>query len=234
MRRAVLVSTLALVGCALGAAPARATSLIFEPDSGSFANFGVLPQGYGDRVVAASQDGFAYSLSGGVTPNVVTDYGNGALPTIYTWDTDYGDLRHVIFAQEPQVFQFRLVADAGYQVTLNSFDMASWPNVDYTIDRVSVVDGDGNILYNQNNVLSQGDFVGPRHTSFLFSGLTASVLEIQFDSRNMGDSDDVGIDNINFSQSSSSVPEPATLTTLGIGLLTLARSIRRRAVRPAR
>jgi hypothetical protein len=202
--------TCALAVAALTATPkalADSTTLIFEPAVGSFADFAPLPPGYGDHVTMNVQGGYKYDVTGGGTPNVTTGYSVGTMPTIFTWAEDFGDLHHVIFAQEPRVFEFDLVADAGFQVTLNSFDMAAWPHLDYVINSVSVLDGNDNVLFNQNNVLIEGDAVGPQHTHFDFAGVTAPTLKIEFDSRNV-DSDDVGIDNINFSQSgAAAVPE---------------------------
>ena len=57
------------------------------------------------------------------------------------------------------------------------------------------------MLFNVNNPTIEGDPSGPPHSHFDFglSGLRASTLRIMFDSTNV-DSDDVGIDNITFSQ----------------------------------
>jgi hypothetical protein len=129
--------------------------------------------------------------------------------SLYTWTNDYGDLQHIIFAQEPVAFEMRLVADAGFKVTLNSFDMGGWSHLDFpSIASVSVEDGHGNVLYSQADVHIYGDTTGPQHTHFTFAGVSASELRIKFDSRTDGhgnvlDSDDVGIDNINFSQTSA-------------------------------
>src|ERR1051326_834993 len=149
------------------------TQLIFEPTVGSFVDFVPLAPGYGNNVVATNQGGYKYDLSGGATPNVVTQYATAGMPTIYTWAEDFGDLHHVIFAQEPQVFQFKLIADPGFLVTLNSFDMASWPHLDYTINSVEVQDGNGATLFLQGNPLIEGDSSGPQHTHFSFSGVRA-------------------------------------------------------------
>jgi hypothetical protein len=115
-------------------------------------------------------------------------------------------LQRIIFAQEPQPFEFRLVADPGFKVELNSFDMAGWPHLDFaSIASVSVEDGAGIVLASQSNVLIQGDAIEPQHTHLSFTGITAQELRIKFDSTTDGhgnvlDSDDVGLDNINFSQ----------------------------------
>ena len=221
-----VTSLSALAGCLFFAIlkVAAASTLLFNPASGSFANFNPLPQGYGNRIAAADQDGFHYDLLGGATPNVVTRFATGGMPGIITWDFQFGDLQNVIYAVEPQVFQFDLIADPGFAVTLNSIDMASWPGVEYTINSVTIEDGNGSVLYSQGNPVIHG--ANATHTHFSFNGVTSSTLQILFDATNL-DSDDVGIDNINFSQTSA--PELSTFTLIGIGLISLAvaRSARR-------
>jgi hypothetical protein len=87
--------------------------------------------------------------------------------------------------------------------------MGGWSHLDYpSIASVSVEDGLGTVLYSQADVHIYGNSTGPQHTHFSFAGVSASELRIKFDSRTDGhgnalDSDDVGIDNINFSQSSA-------------------------------
>src|SRR5438477_11356091 len=91
-----------------------AAGLIFEPATGTFGDGGFLPAGYGDRITSAVQDGFKYDLTGGATPNVVSQFGSSdALVDIFTWSSNYGDLAHVVYAREPVPFEFRLVADSG-------------------------------------------------------------------------------------------------------------------------
>jgi hypothetical protein len=198
--------------------PGRADMLLFNPTVGAFSNLNPLPQGYGNRITAADQGGFHYDLVGGATPNVVTQFATGSMPAIFTWDFQFGDLQNVIFAQEPRVFQFNLNADPGFLVTLNSFDMASWPMLDYTIKSVTIEDGNGAVLYSQSNPLIKG--ANSTHTHFSFNGVTANTLQIFFDSTNV-DSDDVGIDNINFSQSRvvDAVPEPSGRALMGLVLV---------------
>jgi hypothetical protein len=201
MKHICLVLALAVcVGAA--ASPAPATVLIFQPAMGQFGDNSPLPAGYGYRVEAEVQDGFLYGLDGGPTPNVTTYYNDGGdFPVLATWSDDFGDLHHVVYAQEPRVFLLGLVADDGFVVTLNSFDMAAWPHLDITINSVAVYDQDGNALLYQASVLIYGAPMGPQHTHFDFTDcpLTGNILYIVYDSTNY-DSDDIGITNINFGQ----------------------------------
>jgi hypothetical protein len=206
----IIIFLYAGVLAAVNVTCSTASQLIFQPAAGGFSDSSLLQAGYGDRIAATSQDGFLYSLDGGATPNVVTRYGpSDNLVNIFTWGEQYGDLHNVIYAQEPQPFEFRLVADSGFKVILNSFDMAGWPNLDFpSIASIRVEDGSGNQLFSQSNVVIQGDANGPQHTYFSFAGVSANELRIKFDSTTDGhgnvlDSDDVGLDNINFSQSAT-------------------------------
>ena len=206
MRRIMLGLSFGVLA-AVNVTCSTASQLIFQPATGGYGNFSLLPAGYGDRIAATTQDGFLYTLDGGATPNVVTQFGStDSLVNIYTWDAQYGDLNNIIFAQEPQPFELRLVADAGFKAVLNSFDMAGWPHLDFpSIASVTVEDGSGNVLFSQSDVLIHGDVSGPQHTHFSFTGVSAHELRIKFDSTTDGhgivlDSDDVGLDNINFSQ----------------------------------
>jgi len=213
----------ALLWSMFAASQAHATLLIFQPSSGVFGDDVSLPAGYGDRVTAAVQNGFLYGLDGGITPNVVASYG----AEISTWDNDFGDLFHVVYAEgdtSTTFFEMDLTADPGFQVKLNSFDMAAWPHIDYTINSVRVLNENDVPLFAQSNVLIQGDSVGPQHTHFDFAGIVSQTLKIQWDATNVlvggfTDSDDVGITNINFSQvQSSGVPEPSTLVLASVVL----------------
>src|SRR5437588_4425 len=79
--RAALVAA-----CALSVSGARATVLIFEPSTGAYGETGIpLPQGYGNRVVSSTQNGFKYLLDGGPTPNVVVQHSTGGFAQLYPW-----------------------------------------------------------------------------------------------------------------------------------------------------
>ena len=189
------------------------TVLTFDPASGSFTSASALPQAYGDRVTAATQGGFKYGTAGGFTPNVVAQYGTtGTNPaTILCWTTSYGNLTGVIYSSPSgSKFQLVLTADAGFNVSLSSFDMAGYPATNYTINNVKVADGTGKVLFNQNNVLIKG--AGPSHTHFTMPiTVVAQKLVITFDSSNQGGYN-VGMDNVQFSQVKLNTPGPGTVS----------------------
>lgn len=213
---------LALTG--LFAFTAQATVLTFDRVSSPFSSGSALPQDYGDNVAAAIQGDYSYGTDHGLTPNVTVEYGGGPPPVngfaVY-WGPDFGDLTGVLEAEsEPIGLQIRLVAEPGYQVQLHGFDMAGWPAATYTINSVRVRDADDNILFEALNPTILG--AGPSHSDFDFPNLlTDEVIKIEWDSTNLGgSSDNIGIDNIAFSQ----IPEPASLALLGLtGLVICGR-----------
>jgi uncharacterized protein (DUF2141 family) len=176
------------------------TVLTFDNAATQWANYTPLPQTYGDRVTAATQNGFKYGTAGGTTPNVLAGYGTaGTKPeTAATWNTGYGNLTNVIFPNPNGTkFQMTLTADTGFKAALGSFDMAAYGAASYTINNVKVTDGSGKVLFNQNSVVIKGS---TSHTHFTMSSTVAAPkLIISYDSTNSGGFD-VGMDNVQFSQ----------------------------------
>ena len=216
MKRLVLVLTLLGLGyvpCTLGA------ELLFQPTGGSWATNTILPQGYGDRIVAPDQNGFHYGLDGGITPNIVARFNQLGMPgpIVTAPPLGTGDLPDAAYpsTSETQPFEYDLIADPGYSVKLRSFNMAIWPGINETINSVSVLDGNNNILWSQTpaDIAGAPDATHPNgtHTHFAFPDLQSQTLKIEFDSTNV-DADDVGITNVVFSQATASpnVPEPST------------------------
>lgn len=238
------------------AAPAAATTLLFDQTRDAASQTLVVPTGsgasvaqdYGDRAASAAhavQGGvFTYGESGeGFTPNVVVDYmggGSGPGQGVSLWQDDYGDLHNVIFgAPASGQLQLQLTADAGFSAVLLGFDLAGWPNADYTIDAVRVL-ADGVLVFEQTQVLVQGDASGPAHTSFSFAaGLRGASLLLQISYANVpaGQHDNIGLDNLRFAQDPPPpVPEAPAWLLMAAGLALLRRRALRgpgQAARPA-
>lgn len=191
-----------------------------------------LPQDYGDRVGGSPQTvsggQYTYGNEGeGFTPNVEIAYALG-IPTasgeVQMWTSGYGGLTNVAFGTPgSQQINIQFSADPGYSVLLHGFDLAGYPGADYTIDGVAVFEV-SNTLFSQSNVVVGGDGFGQPFTHFEFSTpLSGSSLTLQIDYANIasGQQDNIGLDNVRFSQFPSPVPEPSTWAFFlaGCGLL---------------
>jgi len=198
-----------------------------------------VPDGYGDRIagadVAVPGGVFTYGDAGeGFTPNVVADFISGAAtpvgPGVSLWGDDYGDLVNVLFGNNTSTWLgVALTADPGYEVLLYGFDLAGWPRADYLISAVRVF-GDATLLFEQANVLVEGNATGPGHTAFAFgTPLAARALFIEIAYGNLPGSqhDNIGIDNIRFGQHPPSqpgngpptgVPEPGALSVVAVAV----------------
>jgi hypothetical protein len=241
---------IALACLGLFAAPAaRATILLFDQERGTGTNppvlptssGGTLPADYGDNVtgaVMAVPGGFfTYGDGGeGFTPDITLDIFSAAAtetdPRVNLWQTGYGDLVNVIFADGPgtagaPLLSIRFTAAPGFAVDLYGFDLAGF-GADYTIAGVSVLAG-ATTLFSEANVLVHGDLVGPRHTSFAFATpLSAPELLLQVDLSNLasGIQDNVALDSVRFGQTPPrAVPEPgaALLAALALALASARR-----------
>ena len=164
------------------------------------------------------------------------DYSVASLPSggVSLWEDNYGDLTNVLFGnQNSLALQVQLTADDGFTMKLYQFDLGGWSNADYTIEAVRVLAG-STVLFSEGDILVEGNFTGPRRTSFDFSSpLTAGHLLIEIDYSNPagGQQDNIGIDNIRFGQdppaTAAPIPEPSTLLLLGAGGLALIALKRR-------
>jgi hypothetical protein len=202
-----------------------------------------VPQDYGDRVAGPIQTvpggKFTYGEAGeGFTPNVVVDYRGLAAADVNQaslWRESFGDLVNVVFGnQNSGSLRVLVTADQGFSALLYHFDLGGWPNTDYTIAAVRVLDGAA-LLFSQTNVLVEGNTSGPRHTSFDFAEpLRGSALVIQIDYSNLAGTlqDNIGIDNIRFGQDPPGIPEPAGLLIFAGGLICLLLSNRVVNTRP--
>jgi hypothetical protein len=225
---------------ALASGSAHATVLLFDQTRNPATGVAVepiyagadLPQDYGDRVAGSPQDvtggQYTYGNAGeGFTPNVEVAYSLGLATgagEVQMWISGYGGLTNVIFGTPgSQRIDIQFTADPGYSVLLHGFDLAGYPGADYTINGVAVLEG-SNTLFSQSNVLVGGDGFGQPFTHFDFSTpLAGSSLTLQIDYSNIasGQQDNIGLDNLRFSQFPSPVPEPSAWVFFlaGCGLL---------------
>jgi len=214
------------VGVLTGSFLSHGVVLTFEPDDACAtlpcAQYGPIDQSYGDAV--------GVDVTWGTNdPNELMQY----------WDNDYSDLTHVGFAgvnTSSSVGVIKIEATGGSTITFLGFDLGSYQDypeycttaqgTDYTdwcYDRStswSIQEIGGLILDSSRPIV-----VGGNHTS----------VDVNFESTtgfliNWGpDGYDVGIDNIAFSVSSTTVPEPGSLALLGLGLAGLGWSRRKKA-----
>jgi hypothetical protein len=181
---------------------------------------------------------------GGNTGDPITNYGSHAAgtPDIYvsyrTYNASnnstlfheaslfatagvFGDLNAAAYSvQDDAALQIRFTARAGFEGTINHFDLAAIPISDiYTFSFVQIVDRSNQVLWSSN--LSPSSTAHTTYTPDLT--FTGSVF-LQF-----GNTWNVGIDNINFSQApvSATSPEPSTLVLGATGLIALGIMRRR-------
>jgi len=177
----------------------EAIVLTFEPTT---KNFQPTDQAYGDRVTAASQNGFEYGPAWGFTPNITVAYGPGSVAEPCQWTVGYADLVGVLFENNDGwgILEITLSADLGTLVELIHFDMAAYSQVG-PIRNLRVSNAAGDVLFEESDLLVP--HVG--HASFPFDPpLVGRALTIRFDSGNLASrSDDIGIDNITFRQAAS-------------------------------
>jgi hypothetical protein len=208
-----------------GMGSAHATILTFDIDNSSI---GLTINGaYGDGVTALTDGIGSYGEAGeGFTGNVDVDYGPGS-PLF--WTTGYSDLVNVMYEQENsgEYLQLTLTADAGYEVLLYDFDLGSWLG-DYAVRSVRVTDETNAVLYE-----SLADtLLLSAHSAYDFNTpLSGQSLTITVDQLGLATaSDNIGIDNVRFGQTQTTqpIPEPATVTLLGLGIAALIGRARRK------
>lgn len=176
-----------------------------DDGSGSFvacSNFSRINQAYGDL------------------PGVDVSYGStiGSANSMYFWLDSYSTLERVAFGDSiPGSPVVTLTALGGASVTLSSFQIGSWPNVDRT-SQVTVTDLNGGAV-----VLSTGPItiLGATPSSFFVNASSPVGFAISFGPEGYN----VGIDNVVYS--ASAVPEPAAWALMAIGLLATAGLARR-------
>ncbi|MEZ6233236.1 MAG: GC-type dockerin domain-anchored protein [Phycisphaerales bacterium] len=201
-KRQVVGAGIGVVVGAVGAMAAHAGATGLNFNIQGLANGQGVPQGYGDRVTATTMGGFGYTSALGFTPNVVVDYTTGAVePSL--WVSGYGDMTNCAYDQGVGSGRFEMVfvADPGFEVELEHFDLAAKASAfasDPTISRVAVLDAGGAALYEAtDHSISRTE---RRH--YLFgTPLRGRVLRLVVESANLGaNSGGIAIDDIRFGQ----------------------------------
>jgi hypothetical protein len=251
-----LASLASIVGLAL-AGSASATVLTFDWGGNSL---DAVPANYGNRVGDPNfptPPGYSYGAAGGITPNVNILYAptlrlGAATPPDPT--RVFGDLTNVLYRQRAPdnglagILQIDFIADPGFQVCLQSFDIAAVFNSvsgfgeDLPARNIKVLDGQGNALFSldydpavldHDSLLSTyapGTNTPLRHKTFVFNPpLTASKITLRLDFTQLltiggNKSDRIAIDNIQFCQT----PTPGAATLIGCTGVMLASRRRRR------
>ncbi len=184
-------------------------------------DFSAIDQDYGDRITSASTGNFSYGIAEGFTTNVVVSYGNSD-PSF--WSTGYGNLTNVLFEDTDNIgiLTITFTADPDFEVRLHSFDLAAFGGSDLTIALVDVSGSGGSLFSASNATISASTF-----TPFAFgTPLQSDQVTITINATNLGSlNDNIGIDNITFSQ--VDIPEPFSHLLFGLGVLGLAVAIRR-------
>ena len=206
---------------------AKAAVLTFDAGVG---NGAAIPADYGDRISDTELPPFWYGETHGMTPNIL------AYHDLRFWQSGFGALSAVATVPERTgVGSITLVADPGYIVGLHGLQLAGWFETDYTINRLSVWSDDV-LVWEQTDLLVLGDLSGGGFTTIDFQqpmaallhppgaitghAITGHAITIEIDATNLGRSaDNIGLDNLTFSQSLAgvSIPEPAmplALTTI--------------------
>lgn len=235
------ISALLLLAALGLGTPAAATILTFDQCGGDpnaaiqgVCNGGLVNQSYGDRATAEMMNGglFRYINDGeGWTPNVVASYGPNP-NAVRGYFTGYRPLANVLWVEkDPGIFQLTLQADAGFQVLLYNFELAIFSDVvsSVTAKQIRVSDQDGTQWLNLTNRA-----IVDAETFFFFTPAASAgggFLQIEFDLTNLPldvNREYLAIDNIRFGQAAATaIPEPGSLTLLGIGLA-LGAFMRRR------
>lgn len=215
------MKTILLAALAMAVVGAQATVLTFDID-GATAGM-TMPQTYGDNVTAANMGIFHYDISNGITPDVTVDYvGLGSSQTdLNFWTTGYSDLVNVVEFEPDGASGYNLVftGSNGNGVRLESFDLGNWSGA-VTLAALRVRNELGAVLWSQTNIAVPA-FNAP-HLSFA-PDVAGQVLTLEVDLSGLGsNSDNIGLDNIAFTQ--EAVPEPLTL----IGLCAAGAWITRR------
>jgi hypothetical protein len=204
MKKITLLSSALLMTMSIQ--PTSATVLTFSNlengRGGEILNYAIISQMYGDNVVTTTTNGIGSYLKGsGFTPNITTSYSatNAATGEILDdyvayWSGGYSDLEGVAIARQNNHYvEITLTPENGYTVVLDSFDMASWSQVDRSLKTLQVLSANRAVLWNSGvNIIHGKNDV---HDTFAPNISSTGAITIRW-----GTDYNIGIDNISFHQ----------------------------------
>lgn len=207
-----------LAACLLAPAVSHGTVLTFD---GTYWFEGrVAPDSYGS-FVTGNTGSFVYGPECDITPDVQVDY----VGTMRWKDVGYGDLQGFLHADHPnnatQRFMSIVMANvSGGTVALHSFDLAAESDEALQVDWVRVY-RDGVIAYNNPTPLIPN--LG--RLSIMFDPpIVGTLVMIELNMTRLSfKSEQIGIDNIKFSQPGIPSPGVGALAAAGLGLLAFRR-----------
>lgn len=155
-----------------------------------------------------------------------TTYNGAAIAStnLLVWNDLYNELDQVAYASfSGGMAEIFLKPLNGATVTLNGFDLGAWPDTTRN-SQVTILDGAFNVLFSSGPT-SIGTLPANLSTHFAFDLSSDDGIRIQWGP----DAYNVGIDNIDFTLSSTPVPLPAAAWLMapvvaGLGLLRRRRA----------
>ncbi len=180
----------------------NATVLTFDVDG--LPNGHILSNDYGDRVSCSKMGVFHYGLESGITPNITVSYAGDHAGSLFPtfWTTDYNDLRNVIENESDGDTGYQVIfqADPNTLVQLESVDVGNWGG-QVSVPEIRVTDGQGTILFQMTNIILPASSIKQHVHLQMPSNVRGSRLVLRVDTTNLGGaSDNIGLDNIRFSQ----------------------------------
>jgi len=212
------ILTIVSVSAVLAVPSAQASNFLLEFPAtiwgGQCGSGSIVDQSYGDSsnidVQYRTRDGF------GDTAETST--------AVRWWQEDYSDLVGVVYQNgNGLVGEIALIPVQGETVTLNSFDLGAWPNINKSTT-VRIFDGDWNEIFTTGSIV----VLGATRTSLMPSLTQEGPIYLQW-----GTDFDVGVDNLSFTLGGAVVPVPAAgllMVSALAGFSALRRSRTRTAV----